>query len=176
MTAVEEIILIALNTLPDLVTIVPENRQELTTEGGLNVSADIKRFKKVVERMHEKDIEVSYFIEPDLKQIDAVVQTGADMVEFHTGTYANAKIKAAIDNELSRIAKASLLASEHGLKIAAGHGLNYINTQAICNIPQICELSIGHSIMARAIHVGTYHAVKEMIHLIKTSVMMRNKE
>jgi pyridoxine 5-phosphate synthase len=162
MSANEEIIGIALQTLPDLVTIVPEKRQELTTEGGLDVAGDIPRFKDLVERMHEKKIEVSFFVEPDKRQIDAVLNVGGDMCEFHTGIYANLKNEKAIKSELKKIRQSAFYASKNALKVAAGHGLNYSNTYALATIPNINELSIGHSIISRAIFVGMERAVKEM--------------
>ena len=173
MAANEEIIQIALDTKPDLVTIVPEKRQELTTEGGLNVAADIDRYKELAYRMHEKDIEVSFFVEPDEKQIAACVKANADMVELHTGTYANAVEDMDLELEYTRLVNAAQLAYASGLQLAAGHGLNYYNTKPICLIPQLNELSIGHAIMARAIHVGVDKAVREMIDLINTSSMYR---
>ncbi|OYT15751.1 MAG: pyridoxine 5'-phosphate synthase [Bacteroidetes bacterium 4572_77] len=166
MAASEEIIKIALDVIPDMVTIVPEKRAELTTEGGLNVAADIEKYKKLSDRFHEKGIEVSYFVEPTKEQMDAVLNANGDMVELHTGTYANLKGEAMIP-ELQRIIDACEYASSAGLKIAAGHGLNYTNTKPIAKIPQIGELSIGHSVMARAIFVGLERAVKEMLALMK---------
>ena len=174
MAANEEIIKIALETKPELVTIVPEKRQELTTEGGLNVAADTDKYYSLCDRMHSKDIEVSYFIEPDEMQIDACVKANADMVELHTGTYANAISRKDIDFELNRIINAAQYAHKAGLMVAAGHGLNYINTKPMCYIHEMHELSIGHSIMARAIHVGLTQAVKEMIELINTATLHRN--
>lgn len=171
MGANEEIIKIALTTIPDLVTIVPENRMELTTEGGLNVAKDINRYKKLSDRMHRKDIEVSYFIEPDKKQIDAVLKANGDMVEFHTGVYANLKKESLIEKEFVRIKTSAEYASSAGLKIAAGHGLNYHNTQKICSITQINELSIGHSIISRAVFTGIEKAVEDMLNLINYSVL-----
>ncbi len=166
MAANDEIIKIALGIEPDLVTIVPEKREELTTEGGLNVASDINRYKKLSDDFHEKNIEVSYFVEPSREQIDAVKSANGDMVELHTGTYANLKGEPMIQ-ELQRIIDASEYANSIGLKIAAGHGLNYVNTKPIAKIPFINELSIGHSMMARAIFVGLERAVKEMLELMK---------
>ncbi len=171
MGANEEIISIALETVPDLVTIVPENRMELTTEGGLNVAEDMMRFKNLVDRMHDKSIEVSFFIEPLIEQIDSVLAAGGDMVEFHTGTYANLKEGTAINAEFEKIKKAAEYAKAEGLKIAAGHGLNYFNTQKICTIPEIDELSIGHSVISRAVFTGLERAVKDMLDLINYSVI-----
>ena len=171
MGANEEIIQIALDTVPELVTIVPENRQELTTEGGLNVSDDVPRFRALSERMHEKSIEVSFFIEPVVEQIDSVLAAGGDMVEFHTGTYANLEKEEEIVAEFEKIKYACEYAAAEGLKIAAGHGLNYFNTQRICTIRQINELSIGHSIISRSVFTGLEQAVKDMLGLINYSVL-----
>ncbi len=174
MAAREDIILIALATEPDLVTIVPEKRSELTTEGGLDVAGALDKMKSLCQRMHEKNIEVSLFIEPDEKQIVAALEAGADMVELHTGTYANANSPERHKFELNRMISASSFAAGAGLKVAAGHGLNYINTPEICYIHEIDELSIGHSIIARAIYKGIDQAVKEMIELINVSTLHRN--
>lgn len=169
MAAVEEIIIIALDIKPELVTIVPEKRMELTTEGGLNIADDIQKFKNLSERFHEKGIEVSYFIEPTIKQIDAVMESGGDMVELHTGTYADLLDRTERHDELIRLAQAAKYAGSLGLQVAAGHGLNYFNTKEICRIPEIQELSIGHSIIAQAVFTGLENAVKEMLDLIKTA-------
>ncbi len=166
MSANEEIIQIALDVLPELVTIVPEKRQELTTEGGLDLASDIERFKTLTERMHDKDIEVSFFIEPTEEQIEAALKCDADMVELHTGSYANGIKEYDIDFEYRKIVNAAVFASKAGLKVAAGHGLNYINTHQIAKIPCINELSIGHSVMARAIFVGIDKAVRDMLDII----------
>ncbi|MGE5480043.1 MAG: pyridoxine 5'-phosphate synthase [Chloroflexota bacterium] len=170
MAANEEIIGIALETLPDLVTIVPEKRQELTTEGGLDVAAVQGSIKELCYKMHEKGIEVSLFVEPDERQIAASKACGADMVELHTGAYANARGKAELDLHFSKIARGAEFAAQHGLKVAAGHGLNYMNTKPVCSIYEIGELSIGHSVIARAQFVGLDRAVREMIELINTCV------
>jgi pyridoxine 5-phosphate synthase len=176
MAATEEIISIALELVPDLVTIVPEKRMELTTEGGLNVAADFARFEDLCNKMHSKNIEVSFFIEPDEYQIDACKNSGSDMVELHTGTYASAKNNFEINNEFKRIKKASEYAASIGLKIAAGHGLNYVNIAPICRIPQICEMSIGHAIIAKAVFTGLENAVKEMVDVINRSVSLSKFE
>ena len=173
MAAHEEIINIALNLKPDLVTIVPEGRMELTTEGGLDVAGNPDKFKSLVEKMHGKGIEVSFFVEPDTKQIEASLITGADMVELHTGIYANAQDEI-FDEELDKIKSASIFAYEAGLKIAAGHGINYLNIKPLCLIPEIGEFSIGHSIISRAIHVGIERATREMIEVINTSTLHRS--
>jgi len=163
MAATEEIIKIALETKPELVTIVPEKREELTTEGGLDVAGNIERYKKLCDLFHSKDIEVSYFIEPSEEQIAACITAGADMVELHTGVYANARKAESINHERERIVTAAEFAYENGLQVAAGHGLNYVNVKDIADIYEIQELSIGHSIVSRAVFVGMTQAVKEML-------------
>lgn len=167
MAANDEIINIALEIKPELVTIVPEKREELTTEGGLNLLQDINKHKNLVERMHQKDIIVSYFIEPKQEQIDAVIECGAEMIELHTGTYANMKKESDLLKEFYKIKAACEYAHSKGLIIAAGHGLNYENTKLIATIKEIHELSIGHSVIARAMYVGITQAVKEMKGLIE---------
>ncbi|MCS6999382.1 MAG: pyridoxine 5'-phosphate synthase [Bacteroidota bacterium] len=167
MAATPEIIRIALDTLPDLVTIVPERREELTTEGGLDVAARVEFYADLVEQMHEKDIEVSFFIEPDHRQIDAALQAGADIVELHTGHYANARTPHEVRYELEKLATAASYAHTNGLRVTAGHGLNYINVTPIVRIPQIVEVSIGHAIIARAVFVGLDRAVREMCALVR---------
>ena len=166
MGANEQIIKIALNIKPEMVTIVPENRAELTTEGGLDLAANIRKYKSLVERMHENDIEVSFFIEPETKQIEAALACEANMIEIHTGVYANSKTESSIKKELLAIERGADTAVKHGLKCAAGHGLNYFNTKPVSQIPHIRELSIGHSIIARSIFTGLTQAVKEMLEII----------
>ncbi len=169
MSATPEIIEIAINTKPDLITIVPEKRQELTTEGGLDLTQDTKKFEQLCKIMHENDIEVSFFIEPEFNLIEIAKNITADMVELHTGTYANARSDYERSNQLEKIRSSAEFAKNLGLKVAAGHGLNYINTLPIASIIYINELSIGHSIISRAIFVGIERAVKEMIELINTA-------
>lgn len=166
MAANPEIIGIALDIRPDLITVVPEKREELTTEGGLNVAAEIERFKRLSGDFHDRDIEVSYFIEPVFEQIDAVAEAGGDMVELHTGTYAELKGNAVVE-ELQKIIDAAQYAHQAGLKIAAGHGLNYFNTRPVAMIPYIGELSIGHSVISRALFSGLDNAVRDMLSLMK---------
>jgi pyridoxine 5-phosphate synthase len=141
---------------------VPEKRQELTTEGGLNILADEGHVRAACERMADANIEVSLFIDPDLKQIEAAIRCQAPVIEIHTGAYADAKNKIVQEAELKRIIAASQFAHDAGLIVNAGHGLNYQNTQAIARIPQINELNIGHGIIARAIFMGLENAVREM--------------
>lgn len=167
MAATEEIINIALDIVPELVTIVPEKRLELTTEGGLDVISMKDNLKILCDRMHEKDIEVSFFVEPDFNQIEVCKEIGADMVELHTGKYAEATTQKDIISHFSKIEKAANYAHSLGLFVAAGHGLNYTNTQLIAGIKSIRELSIGHSIISKAVFSGLSEAVKEMLTIIK---------
>lgn len=160
----EEIIGIALKTKPDQVTLVPEKRQELTTEGGLNVVAERKRVAHAVKRFRAAGIEVSLFIDPDAAQITAAKETGATIVELHTGVFANAAGAAAALNDLRTGAR---LAANLRLSVAAGHGLTYRNVRPIVAVPEIEELNIGHSIVSRAVLVGMERAVREMKDLLR---------
>lgn len=166
MAATDEIVNIALDVVPDLVTLVPERRQELTTEGGLDVVSRLSHFRDVTETFHKKDILVSLFIAPVKEQIDAAKKTGADFVELHTGEYANARGKA-VDMQLERLRAAAGFAHDLGLKINAGHGLNYRNLKPVAMIDEIEEFSIGHSLIGHAVFVGMERAVKEMIEILK---------
>jgi pyridoxine 5-phosphate synthase len=161
MAAEEEIIRIAEVVKPELVTIVPEKREELTTEGGLNIAADPSRYAELVKRMHDAGIEISFFIEPDAKQIETAHKIGADIIELHTGTYADA-FGAKSEEALSLLIKGGAIAHELGLKVTAGHGLNYHNITPIKSIPGLVEVSIGHALISKAIFVGIPQAVKEM--------------
>ena len=168
MAAVPEIVKIACDVGPELATLVPEKRQELTTEGGLNVIDNIALIKATIEELHDSDIDVSIFTEPDIPQIDASAETGADFVEIHTGVFANALTEEEQFDELERIRGAAKHAKKIGLGVNAGHGLNYQNIKIFRELGDIDEVSIGHSVIARAIMVGIEEAVKEMIRLIKT--------
>jgi pyridoxine 5-phosphate synthase len=167
MAAVEEMIKIAKEVKPDLVTLVPERREELTTEGGLDVKANPEYYKKVTEQIKKSDILVSFFIDPNPEQITLAKEAGADIVEIHTGHYSEAKNEIEAEERFERIIKAVDTAYDLGLKISAGHGLNYVNIKRFRLIPKIEEYSIGHSIVARAIYVGFERAVQEMVQLIK---------
>jgi pyridoxine 5-phosphate synthase len=167
MAAVEEMVGIARNTKPDLVTLVPERREELTTEGGLDVKSNPALYKKVVEQLKEAGIEVSFFIDPDTSQIEIAQQVGGDVVEIHTGHFSEAPSESEAQARFMRIAKAAEAAEKLKLGISAGHGLNYINIKRFKALPQIEEYSIGHSIITRAIFVGIDQAVREMIALVK---------
>lgn len=166
MAAVDEMVRIASKVHPDMVTLVPERREELTTEGGLEVIRQKNRLKKVIKTLHENDIEVSIFIDPDTNQIEAARETGAGIIEIHTGMYANALNRNEMEKERDKIINAARFAKEIGLKVSAGHGLNYKNVQCIAGIKEIEELNIGHSIISRAIFIGMEAAVREMKRLI----------
>jgi pyridoxine 5-phosphate synthase len=168
MAAVSEIIKIACDVGPELATLVPEKRQELTTEGGLNVIDNAALIKATIEELHNADIDVSIFTEPDIPQIDASAEAGADFIEIHTGVFANALNEEEQFDELERIRGASKHAKKLGLGVNAGHGLNYQNIKIFRELEYIDEVSIGHAIIARAVIVGIEEAVKEMIRLVKS--------
>ncbi len=167
MAATEEMIRIALTTKPDIVTLVPEKREELTTEGGLDVIKFFQSLKKGIQRLQKGGIPVSLFVDARKDQIKASEEVGANSIEIHTGHYCDAKTPAEADEELKKILDAVGEATHRNLQIAAGHGLNYVNVQRIAEIREIEELNIGHSIIARAVLVGLDRAVREMIALIK---------
>ncbi|MFH1258682.1 MAG: pyridoxine 5'-phosphate synthase [Elusimicrobiota bacterium] len=166
MAANEEIIKIALDVLPDSVCLVPEHRQELTTEGGLDVAGQEKYLLGVVERLKAKGIVVSLFVDPEEKQVVAAARVKADVVELHTGNFAEAKDDVSCNRELARIKTAGKKALELGLRLNAGHGLDYRNAGFIAMIEGVEELNIGFSIISRAIYVGIAQAVKEMRKLV----------
>jgi len=146
--------------------LVPEKRAELTTEGGLDVLSQEIKIKEATTHLQQLGIEVSLFIDPDMKQIEAALRCEAKAIEIHTGTYADATTEKARDEELVRIIEAAQFAHQHGLIVNAGHGLNYKNVQPIAAIPVINELNIGHGIIARAIFMGLENAVREMKRLM----------
>ncbi len=162
----EQIIQIALKIKPDQVTLVPERRQEITTEGGLDVIRHFERIKKAVCLLQRRRIEVSLFIDPQKEQIEKTLATGAKIIELHTGQYALAKTKESKEREFQRIRRMTEYAFIFDLTVNAGHGLNYENTKAIARIPKINELNIGHSIISRAVFVGLEKAVREMKQII----------
>jgi pyridoxine 5-phosphate synthase len=168
MAATAEMVKIAVKIRPDMCTLVPEKRQELTTEGGLDLLGNFTHLKATVSKLQKGKILVSLFIDPDPEQINAAKEMKADYVEIHTGIYSNAKTQKEIDRELKKIVESVSLASQLGLGINAGHGLNYHNIHPLLNLSEIDEFSIGHSIIARAVLVGFERAVKDMIDLIKT--------
>jgi pyridoxine 5-phosphate synthase len=162
MAADETMAKIAIAIKPDLVTLVPEQRQELTTEGGLDVASHKDRIRQIVNMLHEASIPVSLFIEPDLTQVKAAHRVSADLIELHTGRYANAKRSKDADDEVEAITQAAKLSSKLGMGVNAGHGLDYRNLTRLTHIPEIVEYNIGHSIIARAVLVGLDQAVREM--------------
>ena len=165
MGATDEIIGIAHRIKPDVVCLVPESRQEVTTEGGLDVAAQKDRLGDVVRAFHEDGIEVSMFIDPDLGQVEASAETGADCVELHTGAYANAT-GAQVADELCRIEDAAIHAQGAGPIFNAGHGLTIRNLPPVPSIPGLNEVNIGHSILARALFIGLENAVREILDIL----------
>ena len=164
MGVTDEMLEIALKLKPEFVCLVPENRMEITTEGGLNVLAGFEKIRSVIARLQDAGIHVSLFIDPDLKQVEASVEARADMIELHTGAFANATGDAtgdAVLTELDRLVAAAK-AGHPRLQVNAGHGINYTNIQQILTIPHLAELNIGHSIIARATRIGLTAAVREM--------------
>ncbi len=151
---------------PEHCCFVPEKRQELTTEGGLDVLAEEAKIRDACQRLAAMDIDVSLFIDPDLKQIEAAIRCQAPTIEIHTGSYAEAKTARERAAELQRIVEAARFAKQAGLVVNGGHGLNYQNVQAIARIPEMNELNIGHGIIARAVFMGLENAVREMKRLM----------
>jgi len=168
MAATEEMIGIALRIKPDMCTLVPEKRQELTTEGGLDLIKNFSSINDALTRLRGGGILVSLFIDPDPEQINIAKKMGTDYVEIHTGIYSNAKTPNETKQELKKIIEAVQLSSQLGLGVNAGHGLNYQNIKPLTKIKEIDEFSIGHSIIARAVLVGLERAVREMIDLINS--------
>jgi len=166
MSMAEPIVRIAEEVRPDQVTLVPENRAELTTEGGLDCVKYARRLAEAVKRMHRHGILVSAFITPDKDQIAASAQTGCDAVELHTGAYANAKSDRAVKKCLAQLEDGRDFAIENKLIVHAGHGLTYRNIGPVARIRNLCEFNIGHSIVSRAMLVGIGQATREMIELI----------
>jgi pyridoxine 5-phosphate synthase len=167
MAATEEMIRIASQIRPDVATLVPEKREELTTEGGLDVVGNRQRVEAAVKALQKAGIKVSLFIDPDVEQIEASSGAGGDAIEIHTGLYCEAKTPEAVNEELQKVIVAARRAHGLGLEVKAGHGLHYFNVRRIADIPEIVELSIGHSIVARALMVGMEQAVRDMIALIQ---------
>lgn len=166
MAVTEEMVNIAIQTKPTFVCLVPEKREELTTEGGLDVVGSFSKIASAVDRLNAVGIQVSLFIDPDNAQIDAAVKTGAAYIELHTGQYADAHDEAEETRELERVKHAATYASAAGIKVNAGHGLTYHNVKPIAAIPEIIELNIGHAIVARAVVDGFASAVSEMKRLM----------
>ena len=162
-----EIVETALRVLPDEVCLVPESRQEITTEGGLNVTRHAKALRQTVQRLHSAGIRVSMFIEPEAAQIEASSDVGAEAVELHTGAFANlvAELK---QDELDRLEAAAVLAKEKGLLVNAGHGINYSNVRLLTRIPHWNEFNIGHSIISHSLSIGLENAVRRMLDILRS--------
>lgn len=167
MAATAEMVKVAYEYKPDVVTLVPERREEVTTEGGLDVSSQKDAIRKVVKNLKDGEIAVSLFVDPDLDQIRSSHKCDADRVELHTGRFCEARNDQERSRELSRIIDAAKTGAKLGMRVAAGHGLNYDNVRPIARIAEIEELNIGHAIVARAVLVGFDRAVREMLDLMR---------
>jgi len=167
MAVTDEMIAYALRVLPEECCLVPERRQELTTEGGLDVVTHQKKISAACARLADAGVRASLFVDADTRQIEAVAQSGAPVIEIHTGRYADTLSADARSEELARIELAVQQGLDLGLQVNAGHGLNYHNVQAIAAIPGIAELNIGHAIVARALFSGLQESVREMKRLIR---------
>ncbi|MDC9729882.1 MAG: pyridoxine 5'-phosphate synthase [Methyloprofundus sp.] len=167
MAVTDEMLTIATQVKPYACCLVPEKREELTTEGGLDVAASPEKMQRACSKLAESDIEVSLFIDPEELQIDAAVKAGAPVIELHTGRYADAKTKSEQLIELKRIAEAANYAHSAGLQVNAGHGLNLFNVEAICKVPEIVELNIGHALIAQAVFSGLDKAVRDMKRIMR---------
>jgi pyridoxine 5-phosphate synthase len=167
MAPTPQMVEVILGVKPDVITLVPEKREEITTEGGLNILDNLRQINRIVEDLKKNGLFVSLFVDPDVDQIKSAKGTGADMLEIHTGLYAEAKDDQNIEKELKKIEEAVKASLRVGLRVAAGHGLNYVNVKRIAQIEGIEELNIGHSIIARAVIVGIESAVREMVGLCR---------
>jgi pyridoxine 5-phosphate synthase len=167
MAVTEEMLAMAEKYRPADCCLVPEKREELTTEGGLDVAGQFDRIKHACERLAAANVRVSLFIDPEIRQIEAALACGAPVVELHTGRYADAETDAEMARELAIITEAAEQAHARGLQVNAGHGLHYHNTQAIAAIPQLVELNIGHAIVARSVFTGFKAAVRDMKQLMQ---------
>ncbi len=170
MACENEVVEIACQTRPDQATLVPEKREEVTTEGGLDVAGQLDRVTDVVSRLKDNGIAVSLFLDPDPAQIDAGARTGAEAIELHTGQYALAQTEADAEKELQNLIRAGAQIVGHGMRLHAGHGLTYRNVQPVARIDQMHELNIGHSVIARSIFIGLERAVREMKQLIDSAI------
>ncbi|HBE70926.1 MAG TPA: pyridoxine 5'-phosphate synthase [Planctomycetaceae bacterium] len=165
-----EIVHIACEVVPDQATLVPERREEVTTEGGLDVAADSDRVASAIDRLQSKGIDVSLFIDPDERQVAKSAALGVGAVELHTGAYADAPPHQR-DEQLNRLRAASEQCTASGIRLHAGHGLNYVNVAPVAQIPGMLELNIGHSIIARAVFKGLETAVREMKQAIDAAML-----
>ena len=173
MASVDEMVQIALNIRPDQVSLVPEKRQEITTEGGLNILEQERHLSEVGKQIKQKGILFSLFIDPDPAQVIASKRVGADSIEFNTGAYSESANLEVAKELLARLSQAAKLAHDSGLRVFAGHGLTNDNVQAVAAIPEIEELNIGHHIVSRSIFVGMEESIKEMLFSIKKGVDLR---
>ena len=174
MAAVDEMLNIAIITKPLQVSIVPEKRKEITTEGGLNVLAQEEHLISVAKQIKEKNILYSLFIDPELEQLEAAKRVGADSIELNTGPYSNSNNHNAVEIHLAKLRKTAKLAHNIGLRVFAGHGLTNNNVKDIAAIPEIEEINIGHHIISRSIFVGMEQSVNEMLNSIKTGLDIRS--
>jgi pyridoxine 5-phosphate synthase len=167
MSVAEDIVDIACQARPDQATLVPEKRQEITTEGGLDVISHLRKVKQACQRLKKARIRVSLFIDPEKNQISAAKKIGIDLIELHTGRYADAKTAQARDKYFKQVLEAARFAKSQGMTVNAGHGLDYENVSRIAKIKELKELNIGYEIVCRAVLVGLERAVGEMIALIR---------
>ena len=167
MAAVDEMVAISLELKPYQVSLVPEKRQEITTEGGLDVYSQVPELIEIRKRIKNEGILFSLFVDPDINQLEACKEVKADSIEINTGNYSELVAPKDVETELLRIQKASKYASDVGLRVFAGHGLNYDNVKAIVAIPEVEELNIGHFLVAQSVYVGMENAVKRMIQIIE---------
>lgn len=167
MAATDEMVNLATEVVPDMVTLVPEKREEITTEGGLDVNSNSDWIEEVIRQLRSHNIVVSLFIDPDLNQIKAATRCQADYIELHTGRYANGEDLGTMMDELENLRSMAIAAAKLGLGVSAGHGLDYHNVRDILEIEQIEELNIGHAIVSKAVMVGMERAVREMIEIMR---------
>jgi pyridoxine 5-phosphate synthase len=167
MAPTDEMVKIATEVVPDMVTLVPERRTEVTTEGGLDVVANQEFLQEAITIFRAHNILVSLFVDPEISQVKAAARVKADYVELHTGAYANTVSPNAVADELEKIRSMAIASNKLGLGVSAGHGLNYQNVRKVALIPNMEELNIGHAIIAKAVMVGMDRAVKEMLDLIR---------
>ena len=173
MGATAEMVRIALEVKPEQATLVPEKREEVTTEGGLDVAGQRAKIRRVVRKLKEGGITVSLFIDPDEDQVRASAKTGAEFIELHTGRYANATTDAEQDTEFEALRKSAKLAHSLGLGVNAGHGLTNLNLERITTLPYLNEVNIGHNIIAKAVLVGLDRAVRDILHILEQAELRR---
>lgn len=172
MCVAKEIVKIASEIKPDMATLVPEGRQEVTTEGGLDVARQVRKIREVVKHLQGAGISVSLFIDPDPRQVEASKESGANFVEFHTGRYADAQGDALAGDELEKLLSTAQLACDHGLRVNAGHGITYWNVGPLVKMAGLEEFNIGHGIISRAVMVGLGQAVSDMKQAIRQAEIL----